>query len=246
LPSAFRAEAISPEQDEQRVHDHPAARPAEHAAAQVVSGRNRTVAGTDARDYHGRMTAFEVVLFPFGNAEGFPSLRLTPEATQGLAVEDLAVQLEPFWAANCWGIWLDGFTWDKRTAEIVDALANDDRWSRRHVVATMEVARPETAIQRCTLVADASSALADAHDDASALAIIERMHPFEGIRDLVVSPRFAAGPNVLDRLHAAVGPTGGGTVYASRGAPWAESLRRSVIQARSPWAMRYRQEIATP
>jgi hypothetical protein len=213
------------------------------------------------------MATFEVVLFPSGNAEGFPALRITPEscrkrvvsladatslASLGSAaetvryveipVEEIATAIEPFWIGNCWGVWLDGFTWDPRTAEIVDTLANDERWSRRHMVATMDVARPETAIQRCTLVADASRALASARDDAEALAIIERLHPFEGVADLVVSLRYAAGPDVLNRLHAAVGPTGGGTVYSPPNAPWTASLRRSVIQARSPWAMRLREE----
>ncbi len=204
------------------------------------------------------MAAFEVVLFPSGNAEGFPALRITPESCRkrraspnhdgppdvyvDIPVDEIATAIDPFWIGNCWGVWLDGFTWDQRTAEIVDTLANDERWPRRHMVATMDVTRPETAIQRCTLVADASRALASARDDAEALAIIERLHPFEGVADLVVSMRYAAGPDVLNRLHAAVGPTGGGTVYSPPNATWTASLRRSVIQARSPWAMRLREE----
>lgn len=218
--------------------------------------------------YHDGMSAFEVVLFPYGNAEGFPALRMTPEscrrprpdpvlegvrgvielanaytgAAADLSVEDIALAVDPFWFGNCWAIWLDGFEWNSRTAEIVDAFTNHERWAQRNIVATVDVRRPETALQRCTLVADATQALATATTDAEALAIIERMHVFEGVTDLVVSLRYPAGPTVLDRLHAAVLPVAGGTVYAPPDAPWLPSLRSSVFHARSPWAMRIRSE----
>src|SRR5690554_5760120 len=182
----------------------------------------------------------ELALFPHGSAEGLPSLRITPASTDGVEVEDLIRAAEPYWVGNCWGIWLDGFSWDVRTSLIVDSLQHDPAWSQRQIVATMDVRRPETALQRCTLVADATAALEDATNDADALAIIERLHPYTRVMDLVVRFGFAAGPTVLDRLHAAVGPDAGGTLHVDPSDPWAASLRRSVFQARTPWAMRLR------
>lgn len=184
----------------------------------------------------------ELDLFPFGQAEGLAALRLTPDSVAGVAAADLLRAAEPYWTGNCWGVWLDGFVWSASTAEIVDAFANDLAWSHRHIVATMDVRRPETAIQRCTLVADASEAMSPAHDDAEAIAIAEQLHTFDGVTDLVVRFGFAAGPTVLDRLHAAVGPLAGGTAYVPANAPWQDSFRRSIFHARSPWAMRIRPE----
>lgn len=184
----------------------------------------------------------ELAFFPFGQAEGLPSLRLTPESTADLEVVELLRAAEPYWIGNCWGVWLDGFEWGPRAAEIIDGFESDRGWSSRHIVATLDVRRPSTAIQRCTLVADATAAFADARDDESALAIAEKLHAFNGVTDLVVRLQFAAGPMVLDRLHAAVGPTAGGTVYVSPSAPWLDSIRRSIYHARSPWGLRLRQE----
>jgi hypothetical protein len=186
-------------------------------------------------------TIGETALIPYGNAAGMPALRVTPASLGDTIAKDAVVALEPYWSQNMVGLWLDGFDWSTRVSELVGTLLADPSWAPRFYLVVFDMLHPEQALPRCTLIADATAALADKFDDASALAVIEGMKPYDHVTDLVVTLARPVGPTVLDRLHAAAGPGAGAIAYIPPGADWIAEMRNSIFHARSPWALQTNQ-----